>query len=200
MSEARTKRRKRSAGEARDEGLAAARTLLLAQGPGAVTLANVGRATGMSHSNVIHHFGSASGLQAALMEAMIRDLDGALGDAVGSLGVDAEAPALLVGRVFDAFDHGGAAQLAAWLVLAQEPGHLESLGGAVRDLVDAVRARVTPGEGSDQRIRAGVLLIAVCAFGDALIGPPLRRMLGQEDAAMRTLLAQLLPALIAPPR
>lgn len=200
MSDTPTKRRKRSAREAREEGLAAARTLLLSQGPAAVTLANVGRATGMSHSNVIHHFGSASGLQAALMEAMIRDLNGALADAVSSLGIDAQAPARLVGRVFDAFDQGGAAQLAAWLVLAREPGHLESLERAVRDLVDAVRARVAQGDGSEQRIRASVLLIAVCAFGDALIGPHLRGMLGQENGAMRTLLAQLLPVLIAPQR
>lgn len=199
MSLPRTKRRKRSATEARDEALAAARVLLLEQGPAAVTLANVGRAIAMSHTNVIHHFGSAAGLHTALMEAMIRDLADALGEAVGALHVDAEAPTRLVDRVFDAFGAGGAGQLAAWLVLAREIEHFDSLDHAVTDLVAAVRARVPDSPDSEQRIRGIVLLIAVCAFGDALIGPHLRRMLGQGAGATRELVAQLLPLLIAPP-
>src|SRR3546814_5934762 len=60
------KRRKRSGAEVREEGLVAARGLLLDRGPAAVTLANVGQAIGMSHANVLHHFGSAAGLQSAL--------------------------------------------------------------------------------------------------------------------------------------
>ena len=59
------KRRKRSPEEAREESLAAARELLLTRGPKAVTLANVGQAIGMTHANVIHHFGSAADLQTA---------------------------------------------------------------------------------------------------------------------------------------
>lgn len=195
----RVKRRKRSAEQAREEGLAAARALLIAQGPAAVTLANVGRAIDMSHPNVIHHFGSAAGLQTALMARMIRDLGDALGDAVSAIGVDAGAPARLVDRVFEAFGEGGAAPLAAWLVLAREHEHFQTLGGAVDDLVGAVRARVAQGPDSEARIRSIVLLIAIVAFGDALIGPHLRRMLGQDDAAARDLLVSLLPTLIAPP-
>ena len=42
------KRRKRSGAEVREEGLAAARRLLLDGGPGAVTLANVGEAIGIA--------------------------------------------------------------------------------------------------------------------------------------------------------
>lgn len=193
------KRRKRSAEEARREALAAARALLLTEGPAAVTLANVGRATAMSHSNVLHHFGSAAGLQAALMEAMVRDLGQALGDAVSAIGVEADAPARLVDRVFDAFGEGGAGQLAAWLVLAGEPGRLGSIGAAVEELVRAVQARVRPERADPARIRAIVLLLALCAFGDAVIGPLLRPMLDQPAEAARTLVARLLPMLIAAP-
>uniref|UniRef100_UPI0013D23798 TetR family transcriptional regulator n=2 Tax=Pseudomonadota TaxID=1224 RepID=UPI0013D23798 len=67
---------------ARLEALAAARALLLEGGPNAVTLKAVGEAIGMSHANVIHHFGSAAGLQSALMGAMVRDLADALTEAV----------------------------------------------------------------------------------------------------------------------
>ena len=76
------KRRKRLGAEVREEGLAAARKLLLAGGPAAVTLASVGAEIGMSHANVLHHFGSAAGLQSALMGSMINDLTGALDDVV----------------------------------------------------------------------------------------------------------------------
>lgn len=195
----RAKRRKRSAREARDEGLFAARGLLLGGGPAAVTLANVGRAIGMSHTNVIHHFGSAGGLQTALMESMIRDLADALGDAVSQLHTDAAAPSMLVDRVFDAFGEGGAGQLAAWLVLAREFDHLEPVRQAVLDLVNAVKERAPEVPDQDARIRAIVLLIAICAFGDAVIGPHLRDMLGQDESSARRLVAQLLPLLIVTP-
>jgi AcrR family transcriptional regulator len=199
VTEIRTKRRKRSAHVARDEGLVAARDLLLGGGPAAVTLANVGKAIGMSHTNVIHHFGSAGGLQTALMESMIRDLADALGDAVSQLHTDAAAPSMLVDRVFDAFGEGGAGQLAAWLVLAREFDHLVPVQQAVLDLVTAVKERAPEVPDQDARIRAIVLLIAICAFGDAVIGPHLRGMLGQDDDAARRLVAQILPLLIVAP-
>ena len=72
--EERVRRRKRMGDEVRDEALIAARKLLLDSGPAAVTLANVGREIGMSHANVLHHFGSAASLQSALMGSMIREI------------------------------------------------------------------------------------------------------------------------------
>src|SRR3546814_6146640 len=50
----RVRRRKRMGEEVRDEALTAARKLLLEGGPSAVTLANVGRAIGMTHANVLY--------------------------------------------------------------------------------------------------------------------------------------------------
>lgn len=194
------KRRKRTPDQARSEGLHAARALLLDQGPAAVTLAKVGKAIGMSHTNVIHHFGSAAGLQTALMESMIRDLTDALGEAVSHLHDDAAAPGELVDRVFDAFDEGGAGQLAAWLALAREFDHMAPIRGAIADLVDAVRDRAPDQPGSEERIRAIVLLIALCAFGDAVIGPHLRPVLGQAEDGARRIVSRLLPLLIGDTR
>ncbi|CUS43109.1 Transcriptional regulator, TetR family [hydrothermal vent metagenome] len=198
MAPARKKRRKRNADEAREEGLVAARELLLEGGPGAVTLANVGNRIGMSHTNLIHHFGSAAEMQTALMGSMIRDLAAALDDAVTHLQTDAAAPSILIEKVFDAFDKGGAGQLAAWLVLTRAFDHLEPIRQAVLDLVGAVAQKLADDPGTDGRIRSIVLLIAITAFGDAVIGPNLREMLGLEDAAARKAMAQLLPILILP--
>ena len=38
-----------------------------------------------------------------------------------------------------------------------------------------------------------VLFIALCAFGDSIIGNPLRDMLGQDDDATREILARVIP-------
>ncbi|MES2059322.1 MAG: TetR/AcrR family transcriptional regulator [Pseudomonadota bacterium] len=192
----REKRRKRHSDEARNEGLTAARELLLSEGPAAVTLARVGKMIGMSHTNVIHHFGSAAGLQTALMGSMIRDLAGALDEAVSQLRTDAAAPSILIDQVWTAFDEGGAGQLAAWLVLTREVDHLEPIRQAVLDLVSAVKEKYASEPSADDRIRSIVLLIAIAAFGDAVIGPHLRGMLDQDSDAGRKLMTRLLPVLV----
>lgn len=191
------KRRKRSGAEVREEGLAAARGLLLGGGPAAVTLASVGQEIGMSHANVLHHFGSAAGLQSALMGSMITDLTTALDNVVELLKTDAAAPRTVADRVFDAFDKGGAGQLAAWIILSGDVAHLEPVRNAVRGLVEAIVGQSTDDAAPD-RVRAAVLMMAVTAFGDALIGPHVREMLDQPEDAMRDLIARILPLFLIP--
>src|SRR5690606_29840313 len=53
------KRLRRTSAEARTLALESARKLLLAKGPDAITLQAVATDLGMSHTNLIHHFGSA---------------------------------------------------------------------------------------------------------------------------------------------
>lgn len=191
------KRRKRAGAEVREEGLAAARRLLLDGGPAAVTLANVGQEIGMSHANVLHHFGSAAGLQSALMGSMVSDLTTALDNVVDLLKTDAAAPRTIADRVFDAFDKGGAGPLAAWIILSGDVEHLEPVRNAVRGLVEAIVGQSTD-EAAPDRVRAAVLMMAVTAFGDALIGPHVRDMLDQPEDAMRDLIARILPLFLIP--
>ncbi len=189
------KRRKRSPEEAREEALTAARELLIESGPTAVTLAAIGKRVGMTHANVIHHFGSAAGLQSALMGSMVRDLTVALGDAVAHVRSDSAAPRALIDIVFDAFDKGGAGRLAAWIALSGDLGHLEPVRQAVTDLVEAIAEKFADeGDSGRKRIQSAVLLIALMAFGDSMIGGPLRGMLGAEDEAGRSITAQVLPS------
>lgn len=189
------KRRKRSPEEAREEALAAARELLLTSGPKAVTLTNVGKAVGMTHANVIHHFGSAADLQTALMGAMVKDLTGALEEAVAHVRSDEAAPRQLIDIVFDAFERGGAGRLAAWIALSHDLAHLEPVREAVGSLVVAIMDRAQlEDEAARRRITSAVLLIALVAFGDSVIGEPLREMLGRDGEAARRVTARLLPA------
>lgn len=194
MTATRTKRRKRSPTEAREEALAAARRLLLDGGPKAVTLAGVGKAVGMTHANVIHHFGSAADLQSALMGSMVADLTNAIEDAVAHVRSDEASQRQLIDIVFDAFDKGGAGMLAAWIGLSQDLSHLEPVRQAVQGLVVAIEERAQiEGDNAHRRITSAVLLIALCAFGDSVIGHPLREMLGRDDDAARRVTARLLP-------
>ena len=62
------KRERLSPEESRAAALEAARRLLIEKGPQAVTLKAVGAEIGKSHANLLHHFGSAAGLQSALAE------------------------------------------------------------------------------------------------------------------------------------
>jgi TetR/AcrR family transcriptional regulator, repressor for neighboring sulfatase len=191
------KRRRRTPEEARREVLAAARRLLIEEGPQAVTLKAISGEIGVTHANLIHHFGSAADLQSALMESMVRDLIEALAAAVVHLRSDEGAPRALVDEVFDAFDQGGAGRLAAWVALSGDLTHLEPVRGAVEDLVAAIAEKfAAEGEQTQSRVSSAVLFIALCAFGDAVIGGPLRDMLGRSEDSGRRIVARLLPTFL----
>ncbi|MBI1683656.1 TetR/AcrR family transcriptional regulator [Caulobacter hibisci] len=188
------RRRRRLPEEARREALTSARALLLSGGPDAVTLSAVAGEIGVTHANLIHHFGSAAGLQSALMASMVADLTQALDVAVARLRTDEGAPLELVNAVFDAFSTGGAGRLAAWIALSGDLSHLEPVRAAVQNLVEAISDKMgVQDDQARQGMGAAVLFIALSAFGEALIGPPLRDMLDQPDDAARRVVASLLP-------
>ncbi|WP_310085068.1 TetR/AcrR family transcriptional regulator [Caulobacter sp. BE254] len=190
-------RRRRSPDEARAQALVSARKLLIAGGPNSLTLQAVAQDIGVTHGTLIHHFGSAAELQSALMGAMVRDLAVALESAVAHVRSDERAPRTVVDIVFAAFDEGGAGHLAAWIALSNRYEHLEPVREAVVDLVAALNEKVlTSGDDPPRHIPSALLLITLCAFGDAVIGGPLREMLGRDRDAVRRLAANLLPALI----
>lgn len=194
MSIARIRRRRRTPEEARLEALACARSRLLDGGPDSVTLKGVADDLGVTHTNLIHHFGSAAGLQSALMGSMVADLSDALDAAIVRLRTDEGAPLELVNAVFDAFAAGGAGKLAAWIVLKGDLAHLEPVRNAVVGLVHAIQDKLGDPDGrGHSRISSAVLFIALSAFGEALIGPPLRDMLDQDEDASRLVVAGLLP-------
>lgn len=191
-------RRRRSAEEARSEALASARKLLMKQGPGAVTLKAVADDAGMGHTNLLHHFGTAGELQSELMSLMVRDLAGALMDVVADVRSDAAVPRALVDRVFDAFGNGGAGILAAWIVLSGDLRHLKPVRTAVAELVAAIEEKFPHDDGDvHTAVTSAVLFVALMAFGDSVIGEPLKAMLKRDPLASRKVAAFLLPALFS---
>ena len=186
---------RRTPDQARAEALRAARQLLLTRGPDAITLQAVAAKLDMGHTNLLHHFGSAAGLQTALMTEMTRELTLALEEAVQrfkSGKVDADD---LISLVFKAFDEGGAGRLAAWISLSGEADKLEAIGEVVRDYLENIAE-----EGASQETRARIssasLLVTLVAFGDAVIGESVGAMMGRDRGAARKMIANLLPTLL----
>lgn len=188
-------RRRRSPEEAKLEALASARRLLLERGPDGVTLKAVADDIGMSHGNLIHHFGSAAGLQSALMGTMVRDLGRAIDTAVARVRADDSAPRELIDIVFDAFGEGGAGHLAAWISLSHDLEQLDAVREAVGELVNAVTEKAQQATGDEQprHVPSALLFITLCAFGDSVIGQALCNMLGRDRESVRRIAAHLLP-------
>ncbi|WP_428150191.1 TetR/AcrR family transcriptional regulator [Brevundimonas sp.] len=189
--------RRRSGDTARSQALDAARELLLAAGPSAVTLKAVGEKMGVGHANLIHHFGSAAGLQGALMDRMVRDLADQVTAGLATLQPQDWGSGALLDVVFDAFAAGGASQLAAWMALAREMDRADSFAQVVRDLADRVADVGGGGTEAREKARAIVLTATYMAFADGLIGGTLKPMLDAPAALARDLAVDSLAGIIA---
>jgi TetR/AcrR family transcriptional regulator, repressor for neighboring sulfatase len=196
---ANVRRVRRTPEEARTLALASARRLLLADGPTAITLQSVAADLGMSHTNLIHHFGSAAGLQSELMRQMMSELTAAIESAVMRLRAGKGEMRDFVDIVFDAFDRGGAGRLAAWIILSGEASRLTPVGEVVRDYIDSVERGADAAAGAEsvhRRVTSATLFVTMAALGDAIIGNHLRKMVGREREAVRDIIAALLPIVL----
>lgn len=186
-------RPRRTATDSRDRMLAAARRLLVEQGPAALTLAEVAADMGVRHTNVLHHFGSAAGLRAALIQLIVEEAGGAAEEAIRQLRAGRAPIAGIVEALFDAFASQGLARLLAWATLADGTDALERLNAEVATRIGRIALDGPPGS-RDRLARAAQLLIGQ-AFAEALLGEGLSRALGREEGSMRTDLVHMLQEL-----
>lgn len=190
-----SKRTRRTPEAARKAAIAAARELLIAEGPSAVTLKAVAARIGTGHANLLHHFGSAAGLQTALMETMILDTTARVEAAVGRLRTGEASPRELVDIVFDAFARQGTGRLTAWLVSTGETERLRPLFDVLRDLLRSIEAgAVLPPDVAHRRIADMTLLLVLAGLGDSLIGSVLHEAVGDDAGRARELVAETLKA------
>lgn len=179
-------RKRLSPAESRDAALDAARDLLVEFGPQAVTLKAVATRIGRTHANLLHHFGSAAGLQKALIETMASRITGRIGEAVLRARAGDQDPQEVVDLTFDAFDEGGAGALASWMILSGNEDALDPILSAIHDLVDQLTAADTDGE----PIHDQTLQLVLMALGDALLGGPMAKALGLPRGRARELAAR----------
>ncbi len=163
--------------------------MLIESGPQAVTLKAVGARIGRTHANLLHHFGSAEGLQRALIARMATYITSTIRDAVLSNRDGEPDPRRIVDLVFDAFDSGGAGALASWMILSGNRDALDPILSAVHDLVDELAVGMQPAE---RPIQDETLHLVLLALGDTLLGAPMARALDLPRSKARDLAVAML--------
>jgi AcrR family transcriptional regulator len=195
------RRTRRQPDEVRSAALESARKLLIEQGPDAITLKAVALDLGMTHTNLIHHFGSAEGLQSALMREMVSNLTATMENAIARFRAGAGDVREFVDIVFDAFDKGGAGRLIAWLIVSGNAQLFAPIGDVVRDYIMHVEqgSHIDATQAADmhRRFTSAMLFMVITAFGDAIIGDSMHAMVGRERDAVRAVARDLLPQISA---
>ena len=182
-------RKRLSPEESRSAAIEAARRLLLANGPQAVTLKAVASEIGRTHANLLHHFGSAAGLQGALARSIADSVTASIAETVERARAGETDAREIVDRTFDAFGREGAGALAAWMILSGDREALNPVLDAIHRLVDQL------GQGHEDRpVHEVTLWLVLAALGDSLLGEAMAEALGlpreaARDVATRHLLA-----------
>lgn len=177
-------KRRLSPEKSRLAALEAARTLLIEAGPQAVTLKAVSARIGRTHANLLHHFGSAAGLQRDLAAHLARTVCTTIAEAVRASRAGLGAPREVVDLAFDAFDKEGAGALASWMILTGNEDALTPIVETIHALVDEIAADEANHRGT-MAVHEDTLALVLMAMGDALIGKALARSLGLSDTAAR---------------
>jgi AcrR family transcriptional regulator len=181
------RRRRLTPQESRSAALEAARELLLSDGPSAVTLKAVAGKIGRTHANLLHHFGSAAGLQAELARSIADSVVSSIAEAVEKARAGETDARVIVDQTFDVFGREGAGALAAWMILTGNRDALNPILDSIRGLV----AQLSIGH-EEHQVAETTLALVLTALGDALLGGPFAEALGLNQDTARQLAADRL--------
>jgi AcrR family transcriptional regulator len=160
---------------ARETVLAAAEALLRAEGPSALRLGEIAARAGLSHSNVLYHFGGMKDLEARLGRRIALRLAQEL-ERVHRSEAGAELPSAAAnGRLFEVLGRPENARLVAWMLVASEPEELEPLAASIRSTCEIVAAHPSfagaPRDVVFREIAESAQLAIAAALGFGLIRP-----------------------------
>ncbi len=172
--------------ESRTVALEAARALLIDMGPQAVTLKAVASRIGRTHANLLHHFGSAAGLQKELARHLATTICATIEEAVLAERSGDGDPRVVVDLTFDAFDKEGGGALATWMLMNGNEDALDPLLEAIHDLVEDLA------EYNGGQMREITHTLCLMALGDALMGGPLTLSLGLPRSSARDTATRML--------
>lgn len=184
-------RKRLSPEESRFAALEAARAVLIESGPQAVTLKAVATRIGRTHANLLHHFGSAAGLQKALAEHLAASVCDSVAEAVRAARAGIAAPREVVDIAFDAFDREGGGALVSWLLATGQEDAMEPFVETIHSMVD----ELNPDEAEHGRTAPGhdaTLGVVLLALGHSLMGAPLAASLKLPEGRTRDLAERLL--------
>ncbi|GAC1567244.1 MAG: TetR/AcrR family transcriptional regulator [Vulcanimicrobiaceae bacterium] len=195
------KRRRLEAADAREAILAAAEALLVERGPDGLRLTEVATRAGVSHPNVLYHFGTVAELQTQLAQRVtIR-----LAEEVAHVYEGEDPLALSVERVvaklFRVFDEGGYARLIAWLTLSTNTPTYELLAEKL-EIVRRAIAEHPALRGAEfaerrRRIVPAIELVIFAAIGYGLTGATVEGFFAPDSERVDA--AQLLGSMLRGP-
>jgi AcrR family transcriptional regulator len=170
--------------ESRRAAVDAARTLLIEAGPQAVTLKAVAGRIGRTHANLLHHFGSAAGLQHALAEHLAGTVCEDIAEAARAIRAGVGSAREIVDLSFNAFGEQGGGALVSWMLLSGNDNAINPIIEAIHDLVNELHPDENKA-GSPQTMHEATLALTLMAMGDALMGDMLATSIGVRRNAAR---------------
>lgn len=170
--------------ESRTAALEAARSLLIEAGPQAVTLKAVAGRIGRTHANLLHHFGSAAGLQRELAGHLAQTVCESVAEAVRATRAGLGTPREIVDIAFDAFEHEGGGALVSWMLATGHEDAIEPFVETIHSMVDALNPEE---EGHVETMAAHQVThtVVLLALGQSLMGVPLARSLRLPESTAR---------------
>ncbi|WP_310088603.1 MULTISPECIES: TetR family transcriptional regulator [unclassified Sphingopyxis] len=179
--------------ESRFVALQAAREILIETGPAAVTLKAVAARIDRTHANLLHHFGSAAGLQKALAAYLAETVCATIGEKMAESAPGERNVREIVDLAFDAFDSGGAGALATWMAATGNEDALDPIVEAIHKLIDGM----APDAHEKRLMHEDTLALVLMALGDAQLGGAMAEALGLPRDTARALACELITGRIA---
>ncbi len=182
------KRVRRTPMQAKALILDAAQKRLDAVGPEGLKVAEIANIAGVTHSTVLHHFGSAEGLRASLAEKMVEKL---LGDILEVLdtGSIVTSDHKVLFRVFAVLSDEGNARLLAWTMLKglELKEGQDTLAQLFEQLAQGVKVAILAANEGDiteatalRHAKYTIFQVALTAIGDGVAGDYISKLLGLE--------------------
>lgn len=179
--------------ESRAVALEAARLILIEAGPQAVTLKAVAGRVDRTHANLLHHFGSAAGLQKALAAYLAETVCATIGKKMTESPPGERNVREIVDLTFDAFNSGGAGALATWMAATGNDDALDPIVDAIHRLIDGM----APDAHEKRLMHEDTLALVLMALGDAQLGGPMAEALDLPRDTSRVLATELITGRIA---
>ncbi|MCA0209460.1 MAG: TetR/AcrR family transcriptional regulator [Proteobacteria bacterium] len=179
--------------ESRSAALEAARQILVETGPAAVTLKAVAARIDRTHANLLHHFGSAAGLQKALAAYQAETVCATIGRKMAESAPGERNVREIVDLAFDAFNEGGAGALATWMAATGNDDALDPIVEAIHRLIDGM----APDAHEKRLMHEDTLALVLMALGDAQLGGPMAEALDLPRDTSRVLATELITGRIA---
>ena len=179
--------------ESRSVALEAARKILIEMGPQAVTLKAVAARVDRTHANLLHHFGSAAGLQKALAAYLADTVCTTIGQKMTESPPGERNMREIVDLAFDAFGSGGAGALATWMAATGNDDALDPVIEAIHRLI----VGMAPDAHEMRLLHEDTLALVLMAMGDAQLGGPMAEALGLPRDTARVLATELITTRIA---